>query len=93
MSIFTPVNQIRLTNVAIVRLKRGGKRFELAAYPNKVQSWRNGLYACTLPGCTGWWLTACSEKSLDDVLQTPTVFINVSKVPHLMPAFSLARIG
>lgn len=41
MSIFTPTNQIRLTNVAIVRMKRGGKRFEIACYKNKVVSWRN----------------------------------------------------
>jgi hypothetical protein len=33
---FTPVNQIRLTNVACVRHKKGGKRFELACYRNKV---------------------------------------------------------
>jgi ribosome maturation protein SDO1 len=37
------VNQIRLTNVAIVRLRKGGKRFEIACYPNKVTSWRKGL--------------------------------------------------
>lgn len=36
----TPVNQKRLTNVAIVRLKKGGKRFEIACYPNKVQEWK-----------------------------------------------------
>jgi Shwachman-Bodian-Diamond syndrome (SBDS) protein len=40
--IFTPTNQIRLTNVCIVRLKKGGKRFEVAAYKNKVVSWRDG---------------------------------------------------
>jgi ribosome maturation protein SDO1 len=39
--IFTPTNQKRLTNVAVVRLKKGGKRFEIACYPNKVTSWRN----------------------------------------------------
>jgi hypothetical protein len=33
---FTPVNQIRLTNVAIVRQKKGGNRFEIACYRNKV---------------------------------------------------------
>lgn len=38
---FTPVNQIKLTNVAIVRHKKGGKRFELACYRNKVLGWRN----------------------------------------------------
>lgn len=62
MSIFTPVNQIRTTNVAIVRLKKGGGKFELACYPNKVLSWRDKI-----------------EKDLDEVLQTPTIFINVSK--------------
>ncbi|XP_050345282.1 ribosome maturation protein SBDS [Nymphalis io] len=60
--IFTPTNQIRLTNVAIVRLKKGGKRFEIACYRNKVVSWRNKL-----------------EKDIDEVLQTHTVFTNVSK--------------
>jgi len=43
MSIFTPVNQVRLTNVAVVRLKKGGKRFELACYPNKVLSFRDNV--------------------------------------------------
>jgi hypothetical protein len=41
--ISTPVNQIRLTNVAMVRLKKGGKRFEIATYPNKVTEWRQGV--------------------------------------------------
>ena len=36
------MNQVRLTNVAIVRLNRGGKRFEVAAYHNKVLNWRDG---------------------------------------------------
>ena len=39
-----PTGQKRLTNVAIVRLKKGGKRFEIACYPNKVTSWRNQVY-------------------------------------------------
>ncbi|KAI0089773.1 SBDS protein C-terminal domain-containing protein [Irpex rosettiformis] len=38
-----PSNQIKLTNVSIVRLKKGGKRFEIACYKNKVQEWRNGV--------------------------------------------------
>ncbi len=42
MSLKQPVNQVRLTNVAVVRLKRKGKRFELACYKNKVLSWREG---------------------------------------------------
>jgi len=60
--IFTPTNQIRLTNVAVVRMKKAGKRFEIACYRNKVVSWRNQV-----------------EKDIDEVLQTHTVFTNVSK--------------
>lgn len=41
--IFTPTNQIRLTNIAIVRMKKAGKRFEIACYRNKVVSWRNNV--------------------------------------------------
>ena len=37
-----PSNQIRLTNVSLVRLKQGKKRFEVAAYKNTVQSYRAG---------------------------------------------------
>jgi len=60
--IFTPVNQTRLTNIAIVRMKKAGKRFEIACYKNKVMSWRNK-----------------TEKNIDEVLQTHSVFTNVSK--------------
>lgn len=35
--------QERHTNIAIVRLKKGGKKFEVAAYPNKVLGWRQGI--------------------------------------------------
>lgn len=44
MSLFQPVGQIRHTNVAIVRIKKGGKKFEIACYKNKVVEWRNGVY-------------------------------------------------
>ena len=58
----TPTNQKILTNVAIVRTKKTGKRFEIACYKNKVLSWRQGI-----------------EKDIDEVLQSHTVFLNVSK--------------
>lgn len=38
-----PVGQVLMTNVAVVRLRRGGKRFEIACYKNKVVNWRNGV--------------------------------------------------
>jgi len=41
-NIFTPTNQKLLTNIAVVRLNRGGKRFEIACYKNKVVNWRDG---------------------------------------------------
>uniref|UniRef100_A0A0C9QM00 TSA: Wollemia nobilis Ref_Wollemi_Transcript_25443_1397 transcribed RNA sequence n=1 Tax=Wollemia nobilis TaxID=56998 RepID=A0A0C9QM00_9CONI len=57
-----PIGQKRLTNVAVVRLKKHGMRFEIACYKNKVLSWRSGV-----------------EKDLDEVLQSHTVYSNVSK--------------
>jgi ribosome maturation protein SDO1 len=61
-TIKTPTNQQRLTNVAVVRIKKCGQRFEIACYKNKVISYRDQ-----------------SEKDIDEVLQTQTVFTNVSK--------------
>ncbi|KAK1276581.1 hypothetical protein QJS04_geneDACA016785 [Acorus gramineus] len=42
-SITQPIGQKRLTNVAVVRLKKCGIRFEIACYKNKVLSWRSGV--------------------------------------------------
>ncbi|XP_022975304.1 ribosome maturation protein SBDS [Cucurbita maxima] len=42
-SLVQPIGQKRLTNVAVVRLKRHGLRFEIACYKNKVLSWRSGV--------------------------------------------------
>ncbi|KAI4307190.1 hypothetical protein L6164_030403 [Bauhinia variegata] len=38
-----PIGQKRLTNVAVVRLKKRGMRFEIACYPNTVLAWRSGV--------------------------------------------------
>ena len=38
-----PAGQKRLTNIAVVRVKKHGKRFEIACYKNKVVNWRNGV--------------------------------------------------
>ncbi|KAH8583311.1 uncharacterized protein ELE39_000079 [Cryptosporidium sp. chipmunk genotype I] len=43
MSLFQPSNQIKLTNVAVVRYKSHGKRFEVACYKNKILNWRSGI--------------------------------------------------
>ncbi|KAI7877182.1 Shwachman-Bodian-diamond syndrome protein [Lichtheimia hyalospora FSU 10163] len=43
MVIQQPNSQIKLTNVSVVRLRKGGKRFELACYKNKVMEWRNNV--------------------------------------------------
>lgn len=99
-----PVGQKRLTNVAVVRLKKHGNRFEIACYKNKVLSWRSGVYASPAPTppfalfifaflhfvigcCANLWLpfcdsfswVLCREKDLDEVLQSQTVYSNVSK--------------
>ncbi|GAA5856880.1 hypothetical protein JCM8547_008442 [Rhodosporidiobolus lusitaniae] len=37
-----PGTQLKLTNVSVVRLKKAGKRFEIATYKNSVKSWRSG---------------------------------------------------
>lgn len=57
-----PNSQIKLTNVSLVRMKKGKKRFEIACYQNKVQDFKSGV-----------------EKNIDEVLQIPQVFMNVSK--------------
>lgn len=41
MTMKNPVNQVRMTNVAVIRLKKGGKKFEIACYKNKIMDWRN----------------------------------------------------
>ncbi|KAF2461812.1 SBDS protein C-terminal domain-containing protein [Lineolata rhizophorae] len=38
-----PSNQIKLTNVSLVRMKKGKKRYEIACYKNKVLEWRSGV--------------------------------------------------
>ena len=41
MSQFLPSGQKRLTNIAVVRYKRAGKKFEVACYKNTIIAWRN----------------------------------------------------
>ena len=43
LSFCSDAGQKRLTNVAVVRYKKKGKRFEIACYKNKVLNWRNGM--------------------------------------------------
>ncbi|KAM9972992.1 hypothetical protein ACTFIR_012363 [Dictyostelium discoideum] len=43
MSIFTPVNNKTLTNIVVVRYKKGVAKFEIACYPSKVQSYRSKI--------------------------------------------------
>ena len=38
-----PSNQIKLTNVSIVRLRKAKKRFEVACYKNKMLEYRQGI--------------------------------------------------
>ncbi|KAF2660014.1 Shwachman-Bodian-diamond syndrome protein [Lophiostoma macrostomum CBS 122681] len=43
MVINQPSNQKKLTNTAIVRMRRDKKTFEIVCYPNKVKDWRLGI--------------------------------------------------
>ncbi len=43
MGLGTPINQVRLTNVAYVRLRKNNKRFEIACYRNKVLNYRTKI--------------------------------------------------
>ena len=43
MSRHQPLGQVKLTSVSVIRLKKGGKRFELACYKNKISDYRDGL--------------------------------------------------
>ncbi|KAF1976269.1 shwachman-Bodian-diamond syndrome protein-like protein [Bimuria novae-zelandiae CBS 107.79] len=43
MPINQPSNQIKLTNVTLVRMRKGKKRFEIACYKNKIQDWKNKI--------------------------------------------------
>ncbi len=44
MSAVQPMGQKLHTNLIVVRLKLAKQQFEIAAYPNKVQEWRAGMY-------------------------------------------------
>jgi len=39
----TPINQVKLSNVAVVKYQKDKKTFEVAAYPSKVVDFRNGI--------------------------------------------------
>jgi ribosome maturation protein SDO1 len=43
MSLMLPQGQKLLTNVTVVRIKKGKEKFEIAAYPNTVAAFRNGV--------------------------------------------------
>lgn len=70
-----PVNQKLLTNVAVVRIKKNGKRFEIACYKNKVMNWRNKTYRFEKLLLIYFY----REKDINEVLQSTNIFTNVSK--------------
>ena len=85
MSGFTPVNQVRLTNVAYVRLNKNGKRFEIACYRNKVYIYYNDSLELFLIEylpiilCKVLSWRNKIETDIREVLQTDSIFVNVSK--------------
>jgi len=65
-----PCGQVRLTNVATVRLRVGSARYEVAAYPNCIAAWRSGAYG---DGSGG------GDADLREVLHTVDVFRSVGE--------------
>jgi hypothetical protein len=78
---FTPVNQIRLTNVAIVRQKKGGNRFEIACYRNKVGV---GVTVGVREVGTAAYATLCSRASpcLGPVSTTMSTWMRCDHTRH-----------
>ncbi|EKE38928.1 hypothetical protein ENU1_147710 [Entamoeba nuttalli P19] len=37
-----------LTNISVVRLVKGEKKFEIACYPNTVAAWRQGVFVISI---------------------------------------------
>lgn len=75
----------RFTNVSVIRLRRGGKRFEVRRGAQIIliigrvlqeQSSRVALRRVRATACS---CAHCSEKDLDEVVQVENVFTNVSK--------------
>ena len=68
--------EVKLTNVAVVRMKKGSLKFEVAAYKNKVMNWRSRV-----------------ETDIQEVLQVPSVFTNVSRGIHAKASDLLEAFG
>lgn len=60
-----PIGQKRLTNVAVVRLKKHGMRFEIACYKNKVLSWRSGVWVSLYTAChVKFWMATSLHRGI-----------------------------
>ena len=68
MSRLQPIGQKKLTNICVVRYKRCGKRFEVAAYRNTVHAWRNASEKDKV-----------AMLLSDEVLQARTIFANLEQ--------------
>lgn len=80
-----PSNQIKLTNVSLVRMKKGWSyhRPNIETNVDEVLGKKRYEIACYKNKVLEW--RSGVEKDLDNVLQIPNVFINVSKgavAPH-----------
>ncbi len=84
---FQPVNQVRLTNVAVVRMKSKGEYRLIIVIFLMCRPWQHLLLflyaglrveiACYKNKVMDWRSKA--EKDLDNVVQSYTIFTNVSK--------------
>ncbi|PWO00062.1 Shwachman-Bodian-diamond syndrome protein [Tilletiopsis washingtonensis] len=93
MPINQPSNQIKLTNVSVVRLKKGGKRFEVAAYKNKVREWRTGvetdlddvvqIHSVFINVSKGQLASADEMKKAFGTAETPDIILEILKKGEL----------
>jgi ribosome maturation protein SDO1 len=79
MPINQPSNQIKLTNVSIVRLKKGGKRFEVSEQVFIEPSITlmlicKELQIAAYPNTVKSW-RAGVEKDISEVLQIESIFV------------------
>lgn len=81
-----PVGIVQQTNVALIKYKIKGKRFEIACYKNKAINWRNGVedklsevlqsdevYTNAIQGETA------SQKQLQEYFLS-VIFLNLKKI-------------
>lgn len=78
---------------AVVRLKKGGKRFEIACYKNKVLEWRNGVFVLPCALAPSFPLLMFPAIfSLFACLRAPNAFTFIPTFSYLRSLLSLPTL-